>query len=674
MEKWYKNLYRRNLVDMHINDTNDVYLSKFSAEDYFNYLKAAKIEGPMIYLQSHAGLCNFPTKVSRTHKYFLEHKDELKKLIKLCKDDGMKVVGYYSLIYNNQAGDAHPEWEMISPEGHIWREDGQRYGKCCLNNKEYRKFITTQLEEIRDEYDNLDALFFDMPMWEINCQCDGCKEAWKKYSEKPIPTKEDFNDLDWLLLVKARQEMMGEFVKFVREETNRILPEVTVEFNFAAVIGMDHESGSTELINAECEFTGGDLYGDLYSHSFTAKYYYGITKNQPFEYMTCRANKSLREHTISKNNITLESEIMLSCMHHGASLIIDAINPDGTLDMRVAHNIGGIFDIQQPYEKYMDKGELYADIAVFFDSKTQFKSTELPHNKTCAVNTTRTLIENHIPHHIIANYNLNNLNKYKMIIAPSLQNFDNPELDKFIEYVANGGTLYISGKGDSRLLKEFFDGEVYGETHGGTSFRHFYKGFDEIQAYINPLTEQYKEMFGEFNETYPLPIKYRLPLFRHKKGEVVANMILPFTNPDDVSDFASIHSNPPGYVSEYPAIIETTYGKGRVIYSVAPIECDERYNFKEIFVKLIKNNYKNRFEVNGSKYVEAIWFKNGEDFYLNLFDLNFANDIVTRNVEVTLDDNSYKVSELLSGKEIELTDNKFNVTFNKYLSLKIERK
>ena len=43
MDKWYKNIYRRSLVDMHINDDKKEYLSKFSAEAYFKYLVDANI-------------------------------------------------------------------------------------------------------------------------------------------------------------------------------------------------------------------------------------------------------------------------------------------------------------------------------------------------------------------------------------------------------------------------------------------------------------------------------------------------------------------------------------------------------------------------------------------------------------------------------------------------------
>lgn len=56
MDKWYKNAYRRHLLDMHIEDWDDEFLSKFDPEDYVDNLKRAKIQAAMIYMQSHVGL------------------------------------------------------------------------------------------------------------------------------------------------------------------------------------------------------------------------------------------------------------------------------------------------------------------------------------------------------------------------------------------------------------------------------------------------------------------------------------------------------------------------------------------------------------------------------------------------------------------------------------------
>ena len=555
MEKWYKNCYRRNLVDMHINDDKEIYLSKFSVEDYFNYLVEAKIQSPMIYLQSHTGLCNFKTSVSKTHAHFLKHPHQIKELIDKCQQSGMKVVGYYSLIFNNQACLDHPSWEKKYRDGETYINKGQRYGLCCPNNEEYRKFVVTQIQEIAEQFPNLDGIFYDMPFWSFDCACESCQKKWGK----EIPLK-NFEDKNYLEFIKAKQVWMGEFVKFVKNITNKYLPNTTVEFNFAAVIGCDYIAGSTELINEECEFTGGDLYGDLYNHSFTAKYYYQISKNQPFEYMTCRCNDLLREHTINKPLIQLENEIMLSCFHHGASLIIDAINPDGTLDSRVAKTLKKAFESQIPYEKYMSFGKLKGDIGVYFDSCVQYPFLKQPYNKEININLSKTLIENHIPFRILANNHLDDLNCYKMIFAPALSDFDNEDRLQLIDYDKNGGVLYLSGFTDKRLLKEFFDAEIIGTTNDGSKFPIIDRGFPEVYTYINMDDEKYQKMFSDFNKEYPLPLRYHLPLIKYKKGDAKGKIVLPYTDPNDNYHYASIHSNPPGREIDYPSLIEAKYG------------------------------------------------------------------------------------------------------------------
>ena len=639
---------------MHIADDKSEYLSAFDAEKYFACLKKAHIQSPMIYLQSHTGLCNYPTAVAKTHAKMTGENNGIKKLINLCKNDGLKVVGYYSLIFNNVAADMHPDWEMRYADGSTWRDKGQRYGLCCPNNAEYRKFVKENIGELAAYFTDLDGIFYDMPYWEVACRCESCKKRYKKETGRDLPEKEDLNDENWLLYVKKRQEWMVDFVKYVKKLSKTIMPKTTVEFNFAAVIGCDWLGGSTEGINAECEFTGGDLYGDLYSHSFTAKYYYGITKNQPFEYMTCRCNRNLREHTITKPQEMLDSEIMLTCAHHGATLDIDAINPDGTLDERVYEKVGAAFEKQMPYEKYMDKGELYADVAVYFDSETMFEEPYAKtYNKLCAINAHKTLVEKHIATAVIANGSLKNLEKYKMIIAPCLQDFLNDEPLEFIEYVKNGGTLYLSGRSDSRLMKEFFGAEFAGYTFGDSKFTHIYKGYNEVQAYVSPDGE-YKEIFGEFNQKYPLPITYKLPVYS-LSGEVKANIVLPYTDPDNNRKFASIHSNPPAEKTDIPAAAETRYGKGKVIWTAALIENDERANFKDIFGKIVLANVKRKYEIAASKLIESVIFEDKSDVYIGLVNMDRSYEKIERRVEISVP--GCKRAKRLSDNKKLKTDN-----------------
>ena len=617
MEKWYKGVYRRHLTDMHIPDFDDAFLSRFSAEEYYENLVRAKIQAPMIYLHSHVGLSNYRSDSGRGHKRFLKGENEIKKLIRLCKNGGMKVVGYYSLIFNNLAVEMHPEWEMRYQNGDTWRDRGQRYGLCCPNNKEYRKFLMTQIDELSCEFADLDGIFFDMPYWELVCHCDSCKIAYLRDTGMPLPEKEDFNSPEFLRFVKARQDFMVDFVKFVREYTEVKMPNVTVEFNYAAVIGCDWLGGSTEGINNECEFTGGDLYGDLYSHSFACKYYYGVTNNQPFEYMTCRCDSTLREHTITKSLPSLESQILLTAAHHGASLIIDAIDPVGTLDSRVYDRVGEAFSRQLPFEPYMDKGELYAEVAVYFDSKTMFSGRgDDRYNRTSAIGAVRKLAEAHIPTAVISNMNMHNLFRYHMIIAPSLQDFDNDEPLTLIEYVKNGGVLYLSGRSDSRLMREFFSAEIVGETYMPEAYDHRLQL--GARTYIAPTDEG---SLGEFTAEYPLPLAYNLPILSEGAcGEIKAKIMLPYADPDDNFTFSSIHSCPPWQLTGHPAIIERKYGLGKVVWVACELEYDNREAFSEIFIDFVLPNIKGKYECKTSKSVEMIVFE-GENTLISFVDL-----------------------------------------------------
>ena len=669
-EKWYKGVYRRQLTDMHINDDKEVYLSKFNADDYYENLRLAKVESPMIYLQSHTGLCNFPTKVARTHKAMMGEYNEIMRLVDLLRSNGMKVVGYYSLIFNNYAVTIHPQWEMRDCTEKTWRDRGQRYGLCCPNNKEYRAFLVENIKEMMAYFKDLDGYFYDMPYWEVVCCCDSCKKRYFEETGRQIPTKANWEDGEWLEFVKKRQEWMGEFADFVKGISTSLSPNSTCEFNFAAVIGTDWLGGSTEVINEHSEFTGGDLYGNLYNHSFTAKYYYSITKNQPFEYMSCRFNKNLRENTVTKPQQMLETEILLTLAHHGATLNIDTVNPDGTMDRGSYERLGRVYESQIPYEKYMDKGKLYAEVGVYFDSKTQFYTPySKTYNKLCAINVHKTLVENHIPVSVVSN-GTRDLDVYKMIIAPCLQNFDNDEVLKLVDFVEKGGVLYLSGKSDDRLIDRFFGAKFSGYTYGDSAFCHIEKGYNEVQAYIS-ATPEYKEIFGEFCMCR-VPICYKLPVFKGVKGKVLATITLPYTDPDDNYNYASIHSNPPGYDTDIPAVIEVNYKKGKVIWSIAHIENDERQNFKDLFISLVNKEITQKYKVTTKKHIESIIFEDGNDIYISFVDINCYYEYSDEKYSVELPYIATRVENLTTG-EVTTDISLLNGTLNKFCMIKITK-
>ncbi len=650
---WYKNSFRRHLCDMHIDDWDKSFLSEFSPEEYVNNLKKAKIQNAMLYLQSHVGLCNFPTKSGKMHSSFIGREDTMKRLADMCHAEGITVTGYYSLIYNNWAHDNHPKWRMVDQSGKSVYEKGIvlkaefanndlfRYGLCCPNNKEYRAFVLEQIKEIAD-YFTLDGMFFDMLFWPHMCYCDSCKARWEKEVGGTIPTNEDWNDKNWLMHIAKRREWMGEFAQMATDAAKKLIPGVSVEHNFACAVLSDGKLAIAEPVNNACDYVGGDLYGGIYRQSFTCKFYQNITRNKPFEYMFGRVEGNLSKHTLTKSKDVMLSQVFLNCAHHGATFVIDAIDPIGTMDERVYTQLGEVFSKTIPYEKYF-KGEMVEDIGIYYSLKSKFNAHGEPYtNHLSAVNTLDTMIFNNIPTGVTGGWH--NISDYKLLIASCLTEEDSYDYDRIISYVENGGNLYLSGGDCPGLLKKFFGADATGRTI-------------EKVTYIAPKPE-FEGVMGDFNAKYPLHFDGTAPIpTGFKPEEVLATITLPYTNQDTIK-FVSIHSNPPGVSTDIPAMAMTSYGKGKVFWSAHPIEQIELYGYRNAFTGILDYAFDIDLTVKSDapKDVEIVTFKDDDTIYLSTVVLN--EDYKVRRVEdfsISLKTDKSPESVVLLPDEIPVT-------------------
>ena len=619
-ENWYRNTYRRNLVDMHIEDWDERFLSEFSPEKYVENLVRAHIKAPMLYLQSHVGHCYWPTKSGHMHAALRGREDLMRRTVDRCHEAGMHVVGYYSLIYNTVEEDLHPDWRIVCADGTSRRDQGSRYGLCCPNNPAYRAFVVAQIEEMA-EYFDLDGLFFDMTFWPEICHCEHCKKRYlaetgrEELPDGALP-KVDWNDPAWLAFQHLRIKWMGEFAALATQTAKRCIPGVSVEHNYACAIAGSPLLCNTELVNDQCDYAGGDLYGDLYNHSFTAKYYYNVTNNQPFEYMTCRCDRSLYVHTVSKTEEHLSTEVLLTAAHHGASFIIDAIDPVGTLDARVYDLVGRVFERQIPYEPYFS-GEMVQDIGVFYSTTGHYNTRGLPYdNKTCSIGMTRALIEENIPVGVFGSRQTSGLSRYRMVMAPHLAFEDDQTLDDLARYVENGGILYLSGVEDRRVIERLLDAR-------------FVRYTEDNAVYLAP-TASGQDIFGPFTEQYPFPTETSLPVIEVEDAEILATMTMPYTKPTE-RRFASIHSNPPGIPTGIPALLAKKRGKGTVIWSAAPIENDNRRSHRKL-LRAIIGRYLDLQSLSvrsdAPRQVELVTFRREQDTLISAVDLLCTDELL----------------------------------------------
>ena len=649
---WYSNLYRRHLIDMHIDDWNPEFLSQFSPETYVENLKTAQINYAMIYFQSHAGQCYFPTATGDLHASLKDRPDLMKRTVDLCKENGIRVCGYYSLIYNTREHDKHPEWRLLQPSGDSARHSkttsmealpfasikGARYGFCCPNNPAYREFVFRQIDEMLD-YFQPDAMFFDMPFWPHLCYCDHCKARYQAFTGHEIPEAPQPDTPEYYESLRYKFHFMGEFIREVTNRVKQKRPGTPVEHNIAHAFAGVTDYGCVEEVVDACDYIGGDVYGNLYNQSQACKFFRAGSKNQPFEQMHSRCKPGLRVHTLTKTIDELKTSVAITMAHHGASLVIDAIDPIGTMDERVYRRIGNVFSFQMPYEPWFT-GEMIENVGLYYGMRSRLNQSTF-NSRVCCQRLGKALIRNHIPHGVTGSFA--SIDQYAILAAPVLSCLEEADIDRLLQYVADGGTIYVNGFDNEKLIHTLTGHKKLDMT-------------EEDSLYFAPKADC-QSLFGWFNEKYPLAVDGFAPVVEPGNGStLLATITFPYTKPD-TTQFASIHSNPPGIPSEIPAITVSSYGKGKVLWSALPLESMDFPEYGDILLSLLQFVRPTAFAFtsNAPSNVEITAFRNPDSMTVNavaLWDDTVSIPVPSFEIRVKTDTTPQKVTLLPDGDAV----------------------
>ena len=136
---------------------------------------------------------------------------------------------------------------------------------------------------------------------------------------------------------------------------------------------------------------------------------------------------------------------------------------------------------------------------------------------------------------------------------------------------------------------------------------------------------------SNFNEKYPMPFNARLPIVElsGKDADVAARICLPYSKADDPKAFSSIHSNPPGELTDAPALVFADYGKGRVIWCAAPVELDRRRQYTDMMCRILEMGHpKTNWSMtcDARRQVELFGYETENGYLINFVDLLFDDE------------------------------------------------
>ncbi len=616
---WIEGNYRRNLMDMHIDDWNPEFLSRLDVDEYIKALKDAGIQAAMVKGRPHTGLAYYPTKVGRMHKG-LKGFDFLGEMVQKCHENGIAVVAYFTQIFDNWAYDNHPEWRIITAEGKGMRELHEkanmktgRYGIVCPNNEGYREYVKACLTEMNELYD-FDGMFLDMTFFPEVCYCPSCRKRYMDETGKELPRVIDWQDPDWMEYAYKRDEWMADYARFATDCVKKIKPDVTIEHQFSS-IAASWITANSELLLDAIDCASGDYYGGFLQQTFINKYYKNISPNLPFVYHTSRCDPELKYHTTTKTEEEMLLHVITALVHNGAFLLVDAINPDGSIVPDVYHGMmKRVYENTSRFEKYIN-GDLYHDAAVWFATHAKYDPNETGIEVTqksfqpafyleAPVAASSVLREYNVPFEVIGTKNIRQ-EKAKVLILSHVANIREEEMDEIEAYLAGGGNLFISGPIGNKRLQKLLGIRITGQT-------------EHDFTYMSP-TKEGEELFEGFSHLVPLTIdghQMEAEIADDTNLTVLATKTLPYTMTGRC-EFAAIHSNPPGIYTEAPCAVLKQVGESRIIWTAAPIEMSRPYMSRKVFFRMIDFlRGEAAFTSNAPKFVEVLgWQKDGKDYF-----------------------------------------------------------
>ena len=349
------------------------------------------------------------------------------------------------------------EWGVVDANGDYPLSYGT-YPACCLNSS-WRDYFFDCVASLKKF--NIYGLFFDGPHYHT-CHCPHCKAL---FAQKFGKTYEQATAAE---LSKFTYESVIEFKNALYAKVKSVNPAWQMYFNEGLFAGRaDSSNFARQLASDDIVGTEGGFF------------YYGPPKNHNPWY--CSSSAKLAEAVAGEKPTVIffagdhkpwgwfmhtPAETVLcymSALGNGASIWYGIhCNPDN-LNSTTGAMAKKLVQFDKKYDELYQNTRSLADVAVFYsyDTAANYRKTgqdsDLYADETKALDfpgdyhdatqgAFGMLTHLNIAYDAVCELNLQDLNRYKVVIAPSLAMVSDKTRDALCQYVQNGGTLIADGE------------------------------------------------------------------------------------------------------------------------------------------------------------------------------------------------------------------------------------
>jgi hypothetical protein len=556
-------------------------ITKFDAEKLADSLARAGVQVAYTFQgfsRDHFGLSYYPTRMGPMHRN-LNGRDHLREYTEALHKRNIKILGYYSFP-DKGVWERNPDWRQIDADGKEIRADNLG-GPLCPNSP-YRDYFLAGVTEIVRNYD-LDGFMLDTAGFSANepgCYCRYCQRKFRERYGRDLPHNRSGYDPEWQKFVQFRFDSMQEFYRDVHDTFKSIRPQMLFTHNAFALrglgwgVGEDYERSTRldDIVTSIGSWDSGGPRGsardvnEIWKTGMLTRYLRGLS-GKPVWMQTGAYIYNRDYQALPVQELKLAAYAVVA--NGGSPVYITNAFPDGTVDTVLADRIATVLPEVSSYKQYLDNAEdmpfaaLYYSLAshVLTDSVYQGENRY----RSSFEGAYKALIEEHVPFDIVGAEGLasDRIAKYKALVLPDAVAMSDEEADVLRKFVESGGDVIATSRTSlldtngaprkSFALADLFGADYENPLDYDTSF---------IKPESNPICEGI-----DLRENIPLRHGQQVKVLPRPDAETAAKLMLPATEIiPGIRVFNYGYDVAPGPVTEFPAIVTHSFGKGRSVY------------------------------------------------------------------------------------------------------------
>ena len=449
----------------------------------------------------------------------------------------------------------------------------------CYSGYHRNEYANQFVNYLMKHYD-VDGIWHNSPVFEGICYCTRCKEGYLKATGKSIPFQQSSSDGELDQYMEWKAATADNYMDKLKKTVKSYGDDKAYCAEIFSIYGVERRINSgIDLTNARSHF------------DFLVSVAFLTGPTDPVNYY-CNLNYATTIVRFLKSMVP-EREAIVLYGENGTShrLVIDPpidLNiwlweilsvggrfwncyfagqyPGVAHDRRNAYNNLDAYRFVEEHEEILTQQVPVANIGVYYSKPTRL-SYRLKTDSSDIFGTElrgiiNVLTENHLQYDFILDDQMSGqmLKKYNVIILPNVRCMSDTEVNLIKDYVREGGSLIATFSTslygvDGGIRNNFGLSDLFGVEYSGDKLD---TRVDNYQYIVNPshhivISDSFETEFL-FNSGYTLLCKPR------HDAEVICSLTPIIRNQPPDKSWVDKFS------TDYPTIVENSYGKGKVIY------------------------------------------------------------------------------------------------------------